>query len=138
MSTEAEAKFCPNCGSASVDFSTLVGGEASCNACSWKGISTQLVVFPFKHEMGSEEEVARAFANDVRRVVGDMATPLAQLLAKWGFIDAKPPTREDKLKLYTKELTFYITEAARAVAISFITTRQQIEMEKGRRGHGRR
>jgi hypothetical protein len=124
------AVFCPACGAADIQASSLAGGAASCNVCGWKGCVEDLVVFRFSHDMGTTEEVYRAFFLDVRKLFGQqIATNVGLLLLKWGFLPELTPRN---MKEFTKLLTRYVAAAAMAMTQSFFKTRADIEKEHHR------
>lgn len=115
-------KMCPECGSASVEFSVLIGGSASCKKCGWSGTKEELLTSVISHDFSSPDQVISLFARDIRDMVGKvMAKPLVSLLAKWGFF-----TKPSDVKLTTKETTLYIQTAARAMAVALFQTREFI------------
>lgn len=114
------AYFCPECGSPSVDFSELIGGTASCRACSWKGSKMDLAVAPIKHDFMSQEQMVRELFNDVRKALGENSIPIARMLVKWGFVDPNSP----HLKM---QLGAYITWGAQAFLESMVKTREKLQ-----------
>ena len=81
--------FCAACGSADVTASALAGGAAKCNVCTWVGKVEELATFFFTHDMGTPQEVFKAFFMDMRKVMAkQFATVMGQMLIKWGFMDA--------------------------------------------------
>lgn len=126
--TSDQAYFCPSCGSSDVESSSLVGGAASCSSCQWKGLTTELVVHVFKHDLGTSDDVLQAFAQEFKSLIGKhMATPLAALLYKWGFFMSNPPTPE--------ELTRYVVAVGRASINAILEVRRQMEKERVRAGN---
>lgn len=125
--TTSVAFFCPKCGSPSVDTSSLVGGEASCRICDWHGTNTAMDGHVFKHERGSQEEIATAFLLEIKSLVGGVfAVPIGRLLVKWGFLTT-PVTAE--------EVSRYLTAVARNVAKTLLEERQAIEVERIQNGN---
>jgi hypothetical protein len=61
--------FCSACGSASVNASSLAGGDACCTICSWKGKTEELVALPLGDGIGAPDDVYRAFFLDVRALL---------------------------------------------------------------------
>jgi hypothetical protein len=124
----AKAWFCPACGGADVTVSSLAGGDASCNICSWAGKVEDLPTFHFSHDGGTPEEVLRTFFSDVRKLLAQQqfATSIGLLLIKWGFL-----TQPDKKTavVFGKHLSRYVGEAAKAVVQSVIKVRADIERE---------
>lgn len=118
-----KAYFCQACGSALVDASSFVGGEASCGVCDWKGKVEELATVPFSQQSGSPEEVLRQLFVDIRGLFAKNISPdLIRLLLKWGFL-TNP--------IDTKEVARYFGGIAQAVAKGIIETRAQLEKEKG-------
>ena len=79
--------LCSRCGSPSVEYSPLVGGKASCRACSWEGTIDGLSSVPVQQSgLLGAEETFRSMYNDFRKFFGKNSTELVNLLAKWGFI----------------------------------------------------
>ena len=114
MPVDAEARFCPSCGSPLVEYSNLVGGGASCGACDWKGDTNQLLVSPFQHEFGSDEGAVSAFATDFRNTLArSAAADLGRLLVRWGFVSAT--SVEGQKQQLTRLLTAMAKGAVRAV-----------------------
>ncbi len=82
-------RFCPQCGSASVDFSSLVGGGASCRGCGWHGQADDLLVVPIEHDFAGKEDAIISMVNDVRAFLSsELGLPWLKFLLKWGFISA--------------------------------------------------
>jgi hypothetical protein len=120
--------FCPSCGGANVTASALAGGDAKCNICTWKGRVEELATFHFTHDMGSPEEVFKAFFMDMRKVLArDFATVMGQMLIKWGFMDA--PDKQNHARI-VRVLNRYMGAIARAVCEAIIAERQKMEREK--------
>lgn len=87
---KGELRLCPQCSSASVDFSSLEGGTARCRGCSWRGYNTDLVVMPFEHEFLADESMVIAMVNDMRLLLsGSQGVPYLKFLMKWGFLAGK-------------------------------------------------
>ena len=128
--TPDKAWFCPACGSASVTASSLAGGAASCNTCTWRGAVEDLPTFFFTHDMGTPEEVFHAFFGDVRKLLGKhFATQIGQMLIKWGFMDA--PDGKNNAKV-GRVLSRYVGSISRAAVTAIIAEREAMEKEKMR------
>ena len=126
--TQDKAYFCPACGASDVTASALAGGNANCNICTWKGAVEELPTFHFTHDMGTPEEVFRAFFVDVRKLLSQQfAVAFGQVLIKWGFLDAPDARNATKV---TKMLSRYMGAVAKAVANAIVTERQAMEKEK--------
>lgn len=114
--------FCPSCSSANVTASSLAGGAANCNICTWKGVVEDLAVYTFQHGMGGPEQVLHNFAMDVRRVVsGPLAVQMVALLAKWGFLSSND--------MNPKVAARYLGAMARGMAKSLLEEREKMEKE---------
>jgi hypothetical protein len=127
MTTVGKANFCPRCHSPAVEFGTIISDQAptQCNACNWKGTRSELLVTPYVHNMGTEEEMLTRFVSDFRNVFSkDCAVIIGRWLVRWGFLP-----KEDA-KEQVKELSKYITNIAKASISAILQTRQQIEKEK--------
>lgn len=84
-------KLCPQCGSASVEFSALVGGRADCKGCRWHGNSEELLVVPIQHEFVNKEEILVTILNEARQLLaGEFGLAWLKFLIKWGFVQADP------------------------------------------------
>ena len=120
--------FCPTCGCADVTASDLAGGAAKCNICTWTGKVEELATFRFTHDMGSTEEVFKAFFTDMRKVLArDFATAIGLLLIKWGFMDSPDPKNHDQI---VRVLNRYMGAVAQAICKSIVAERQKMEREK--------
>lgn len=119
MTTE-RAYFCPKCGSPSLDMSVLVGGDATCKSCDWKGKNVDLLAHSFEHDLGSHEQMTEIFVWEVINTLARIGSiQFGRLLSKWGFVDLESPD-------ISKELRMYMWKAGKAVAVSFIETRESI------------
>jgi hypothetical protein len=124
----AAGYFCPTCGAADVTASGLAGGAAKCNVCTWTGTVEELATFRFTHDMGSPEEVFRAFFADMRRLISqEFAIAVGQLLIKWGFMDAPDAKSREQVR---RTLARYVGVSAKAISEAIIRERQVIEREK--------
>lgn len=119
--TKEKVLFCPQCQCATVDSSALVGGEASCRGCRWKGQREDLLVRDVEHQFSSTEDVLRFFTKDIQFLVGaHLAEPLGRLLLKWGFIIQ--PVEAPALRRYLVAVT-------RGVVTGILQEREKIELE---------
>ena len=127
-STPELLHLCPECGSPSVDYSSLEGGDASCRACKWSGRRDDLLVMPASHSFGSGLESLVAMHNSWRGLFGKFATDIVRFLLEWGFI----ASREENGKLHLDESLArrYITVAASAALVAVLGEREKIEKEK--------
>lgn len=120
--SESVAYFCPECGSPSLQLPTLVGGVAECQACSWVGGQSDLVASPFKHDLGSSNEIAVLMAGDLRVLMAkEVGPPMALFLKKWGFL-SEP--------LNPKQLARYLSAASREMLVSILKERAAMEKER--------
>ena len=118
--------FCPKCHSPAVEYGTLIIAEtpASCKACGWKGERGDLLVVPYAHNQGAQEEVLIRFVNDYRTVFAkDCAVVIGRWLTRWGFLPQDP-------KEMSKVLAKYIQNIAKASISAILQTRQDFEKEK--------
>ena len=120
--------FCPTCGAADVTASALSGGGAKCNVCTWAGKVEELATFHFTHDMGTPEEVFRAFFMDMRKVMAQhFSVVMGQMLIKWGFMDAPDKKNHEQVQ---RTMARYMGAISQAVCKAVVTERQAIEREK--------
>lgn len=126
--TRAVVRVCPQCSSSSVEeFNNVLVGPnkdrtAKCHSCGWAGSVADLLSAPFKHEMGSDEQVLQSMVTDLRNVLAkEFAKSFGAFLLKWGFISAG---------VTPKELSQYIVAIAKATMTAILETRQEIEREQ--------
>jgi len=122
MSDKTKSYFCPSCNSPLVNLPALAGGEASCQKCTWKGPNTELLGYEFKTGFDNAEEILHAFARDIRLLMAqnESGLKMGQLIIKWGLVqNVDVPT-----------LSRYVGNVARAIAVSVLETRKDIEKEK--------
>lgn len=121
MMNKSETYFCPTCGGSDVEVPALVGATASCRSCGWTGTAKDMAVYQFEHDLGSNEEVLRAFFHDVRTIFAKGAgVQVAALLVKWGFMDTADP----------KTLARYLSAGAKSFVQGLIDERRQLEKER--------
>lgn len=122
-----EAKFCPKCGSAYLDYSVIEGGNAHCNleGCHWFGTTSELLAAPFSApEGGSTTEIFDSFVHEFRGVLArGVGTELARLLLRWGFILSHEPQEQ------RKQLALYLEAMAQGAVARVVHTRVQLEKE---------
>lgn len=120
---------CPECGGASVDFSSLVGGKATCTVCNWEGTKDQLLSVPFDNRMGSPNEVVVAMRNDLRRTFSESARGFLVFLIKWGFVPAVD--RAGSIEVSNQKMAVrYMNTIAAASLNAIFELRQTIAKEK--------
>lgn len=123
------ALFCPRCGSAAVSYSTLVGGPASCDGCTWEGTTDKLLSVPIDHDLGTNEQILHAMMADVRKLIaGSLGVPYLEFLVKWGFIEAD--MRNLSGTLDRKAFSRYLAAIAGAILKALMETRKELELEK--------
>lgn len=122
--THDNARFCPKCASPAVEFSLLEGGHGRCLKCGWSGTREELLLTPFKHDLGSHEQVLLAFTNEFRSFFAKHAgVVIAKLLDKWGFL---PDDVEGKKRV----LSHYLTEIARSSVKTILEERLKLEAKQ--------
>ena len=125
--TASSVKFCPHCGSASVKFSSLAGGEASCSngVCSWRGKVEDLLAVPFDHAFIGDEGMFLQLMNDLRQALsGPLGLPYLRLLTKWGFINVDRTTGAD-IKMFAR----YLSVIAKAILTAILEERAKVAAE---------
>lgn len=121
---------CPMCGSASVEFSELVGGAAECKACSWKGMRDDLFGVPVALDVASAE-VFMSMRNDLRRLHAESAKQYVRFLVKWGLVDAVRDERQIRITDKT-QVVRYMNAIASATFKAVLEEHQQMEKERVR------
>jgi hypothetical protein len=125
VSTNDSVLFCPQCVSATIDVSSLVGGSASCRACRWQGKKEECLHKNINHQFTSQEEIFRLFSRDVQLLVAEFgAIPIGRMLRKWGFLTDGPDGKPDAMIL-----TRYVRAIARGIASEIVKEREAIEKE---------
>lgn len=125
VSTNDSVLFCPQCMSATVDASSLVGGLASCRTCQWKGKKEDCVHKSIEHQFASQEEIFQAFSRDVQLLVAEFgAKPIGRMLRKWGFLVDGPNGAPD-----VEVLKRYVRAIARGIASAIVKEREALEKE---------
>ena len=118
-----EVRFCPGCGGARVDFSSLVGGEATCKGCGWKGSREELLVVPIKHDYMGKDHLLLAMMSDIRSMLsGELGVPYLKFLLKWGFLEADVRNLKDTLD--NKKFSRYLAVIAHAVLKAVIEAKE--------------
>ncbi len=133
MTTEDSVRFCPQCGSASVDFSTLVVGGLSgahCNGCRWEGSAEELLLVPIQHEFQfGKESIVAEMMNDVRQLLsGSLGVPYLKFLLKWGFV--KGEVTDIGGTVDRKQFARYLARIGHAVLMAVIDERTKQEKKK--------
>ena len=104
--------FCPACGTSSVKASSLAGGDASCEVCSWKGTREELLNLLFEHAFDSQEEMLMRFVNQLASVLArSSALEVGRVLLQWGFLEEKH--MQEDLKIYIKTMAIAATQRSR-------------------------
>lgn len=129
----SEVRFCAQCGSASVDFSSLSGATAVCRGCNWSGPADELLVVPIQSGMFLQAESALVgFIDDIRNMLaGELGQVWLRVLLKWGFLQCDPKNITGTLD--RKKLSRFIVRIAHATAIAVIQERELQETEERRR-----
>ena len=121
-----EAKYCPQCGAASLDISALANTPVHCRACAWTGAAEALYTVPFFYAQGSREGIANELLNDLRRVLSSerFMVGFVGFLGRWGFVNL-----QQEKKLLAINVARYAAATARAVLTSVIEEREKVEKE---------
>lgn len=123
--TKSDVKFCPQCGSAAVDYSPLAGGAATCRGCLWKGTNTDLLVVPIQHEFLADEHIVNGMMSDLRKLLaGELGLPYLKFLLKWGFLEGDIARAKDTID--RKKFSRYIAAIAQAILLAVIETRAKL------------
>lgn len=122
--------LCAECGSPSLEFSVLVGGDASCKACGWSGRREGLTAIPVQQDgLADADQTFLVMYNDFRRVFRTVATPLVQLLVKWGFVAAVQ--RGERVEVVEPEKAVrYVNRMFQGALKALLEARQDYEKEK--------
>ena len=114
--------FCPKCQSPLVTFSNLSGGDASCQACNWKGPNNELLGYQFESGFSNADEVVAAFAKDIKLLLAreGVGLKIGQLIIKWGFVTS----------IDVPTLSRYVAAVAKGMALAVLEERRAIEKEK--------
>ena len=121
-----EVRFCPECGSAAVDFS-VIGGSANCRQCKWNGTESDLLFMPLSSTLLSPEQLCARFVLELRLLLAEnLSTPMLQFLSQWGFLT----NTEDEVKL-KQEAVEYLARISSAVASAIIEKRDEIAKREG-------
>lgn len=120
--------FCPECGSASLEKSELVGGMAECKACSWTGTTDQLLASPVPEGYEEQHQLFMDMLRDLRRLLAHNAKDYGALLVKWGFADLQ--TGKKGYSLNPKQFARYMSAIGRAMLTALIEEHQKMEAEK--------
>lgn len=120
---------CPECGSPSVEYSSLAGGNAECTACKWAGSKEKLLAIP--GELRGKEEAFAAMRNDLRNTFARSATDFGRFFIKWGFLEATQTNGGIRIN-EPRQLARYMTIIAKESFIAVINERKKIEEERVR------
>ena len=122
------AYFCPECGSASIEYSELVGSLATCKVCDWTGPQEKLVAYQFHHDFADGTEALRCMMNEMRHIYAAASKMFGEFLLKWGFLDYKQTNKG--LEINTKQLARFMAAAAQSTLKAIVAERQKIEKER--------
>lgn len=123
---------CMSCGSPAVEYSPLVGGEASCRACGWSGSREGLGAIPVRKDglIGGESTFTSMY-NDFRKVFQASAPNSVAFLVKWGFIPAEQ--KGMKVEVSDKTLALkYVNGIFQGALRGLLETRDRVEREKAK------
>ena len=131
--TQDTVRFCPQCGSASVDFSALANGAARCLGCNWSGVNEDLLLVPIQHDFSfGSASIITEMMNDVRRLLsGELGLPYLKFLIKWGFVEADINNLGNTLdrKIFAR----YLSAIGHAVLNAVIAERMKLSSEKSQK-----
>jgi len=117
-----ETSFCPKCGSARVDTSSLIGGVCTCRGCGWQGGSAELHKYQYDTGLLAGADAVTRFSMELRLLVAkDMSAAFGKFLVKWGFL----PDKGIDVAVWGR----YMNAIARAAAVAIVQTRDEIESE---------
>lgn len=117
---ETSVRFCPQCGSAGVDYSSLAGGAAHCRGCQWDGPKEELLAVPMADD--SDQQLISRLMGEMRKLLsGELGLPYLKFLLRWGFLKADVANIDKTLdrKAYSR----YIAAIARAILTAIIEER---------------
>jgi len=120
--------FCPECGSASLDLSEIIGGLSRCKACAWEGHNSQLVATPIPAELEGDERTFMEMIADLRKLLGYNAKEYGSFLVKYGFAELKQSRKG--VVLNPKQMARYMSAIGRAMLLSLIEERSAMEKER--------
>lgn len=111
--------LCPRCGGSDIEEK---GVNAFCQSCTWHGPVDELLVSPFKHELGSDEQIFKSMVTDLRNLLAkEFAKSFGAFLKKWGFISDRTTA---------VELSRYVVGVAKSTMHAIIEVRREIEQER--------
>lgn len=127
--TQDTVKFCPQCASAHVDFSSLAGGQARCHGCGWEGPVDTLLAVPIQHDfMMGKESILREMMGDVRKFLSaELGLPWLKFLIKWGFLEGDIEHLGETLD--RKKFARYLAAIGRATLMAVIEERAKQSRE---------
>lgn len=139
-------RFCPKCGSASIEFRAiglvLAGGPdatpAKCCACGWTGTGGELLASPIQHGQGSDEDLLEKWQTELRSLYAEhLGGPFAKFLARWGFLPALPEgATPAEMKTATLLFARYTAAMGAASAQAILEVRREVEAERVRASMG--
>lgn len=126
-------RFCPQCGSASVDFSALAAGSAHCRGCNWKGNNDDLLMVPIQHDFAfGSASIITEMMGEVRRLLsGELGLPYLKFLLKWGFVDGEASNIAGTID--RKQFARYLAVIGQSILTAVITERMRQSTEKLRK-----
>lgn len=123
--TKDTVKFCPTCASSYLQFSELVGGDAGCLGCGWRGKTEELLLVPIQHDFAfGKESIISEMMLDVRRMLsGELGLPYLKFLMKWGFLEGDVNNLSKTLD--RKKFAKYLSVIGHAVLSAMILERMK-------------
>jgi hypothetical protein len=127
--TQDTVKFCPQCASANVDFSSLAGGQARCHGCNWMGPVDDLMSVPIQHDFAlGKESIIQEMMTDVRKFLSaELGLPWLKFLLKWGFVEGDLERLGETLD--RKKFARYLAAIGRATLVAVIDERAKQSRE---------
>lgn len=120
------AYACPKCGSPSVSFSSLEGGEAACKPCGWLGVRGDLLAMPFNNDYGSQDAIFSTLTQEWKQIFGKFSIDVGRFLVHWGFLVVKPGQQ----KVAATALARYLAAMATASLTAVLQEREKFEKER--------
>jgi hypothetical protein len=124
-------KFCPQCGSAAVNFSALAGGDAECRGCRWQGKVEEVLSLPILKDspLAGEDTAIQGMVKDLRALLsGSLGLPYLKFLVKWGFLKCDLERVADTID--RKQFARYLVAIAKGVITAVMAERTRAEEAK--------